>query len=124
MSQQFSPLDSIRTEDNYYNNMTVLISPNLKKQSDRIDPMGNIIDKRTKQILEPVTTDDVTPQEIKNAMQNVRQDMPQNVTESLVTNPLSIQEEIDETKKRLALLEEKKKAQIEEMKKQLAILES
>lgn len=102
--------------------MTVLISPNLKKQSDRIDPMGNIIDKRTKQILEPVTIDDVTPQDIKNAMQNVGQDMPQ--TESFVTNPLSIQEEIDETKKRLALLEEKKKAQIEEMKKQLAILES
>lgn len=104
--------------------MTVIISPNLKKQSDRIDPMGNIIDKRTKQILEPVTTDDVTPQEIKNAMQNAGRDMPQNVTESLVTNPLSIQEEIDETKKKLALLEEKKKAQIEEMKKQLAILES
>lgn len=102
--------------------MTVIISPNLKKQSDRIDPMGNIIDKRTKQILEPVTIDDVTPQDIKNAMQNVGQDMPQ--TESFVTNPLSIQEEIDETKKRLALLEEKKKAQIEEMKKQLAILES
>lgn len=104
--------------------MTVLISPNLKKQSDRIDPMGNIIDKRTKQILEPVTTDDVTPQEIKNAMQNVRQDMPQNVTESLVTNPLSIQAQIDEAEKKLAELKEKKKAQIEEMKKQLAILES
>lgn len=103
--------------------MTVTISPNLKKQSDRIDPMGNIIDKRTKQILEPVTVDDVTPEDIKNTMTKAVE-VPQNVTESPVTNPLSIQAQIDEAEKKLAELKEKKKAQIEEMKKQLAILES
>ena len=38
--------------------MTVIISPNLKKQSDRIDPMGNIIETKVARITqnkEPIT---------------------------------------------------------------------
>lgn len=34
--------------------MTVLISPNIKKESVRIDPSGNIINPRTKQITQKV----------------------------------------------------------------------
>lgn len=39
----------------------VIISPNIKKTSDRIDPAGNIIDKRTKQIIKPVEVESTPP---------------------------------------------------------------
>lgn len=39
----------------------VVISPNIKKESVRIDPAGNIINPRTKQIVEPVQQEYVAP---------------------------------------------------------------
>lgn len=46
--------------------MNVTISPNIKKVSERIDPQGNIIDARTKQIIEknepePIFTEQEAP---------------------------------------------------------------
>ena len=39
----------------------VIISPNIKKTSDRIDPAGNVINARTKQIITPVELEYVPP---------------------------------------------------------------
>lgn len=93
----------------------VIISPNIKKQSDRIDPQGNIIDKRTKQIIEPITPEYVPP---------VQQEYtPPQATKSPTTSSLSIQEQIDEAKNNLLKLEELKKLKIAQMKAELELLE-
>ncbi len=39
----------------------VIISPNVKRTSERIDPGGNVIDPRTKQIIQPVVPEYVPP---------------------------------------------------------------
>ena len=39
----------------------VIISPNIKKESVRIDPSGNIINPKTKQIIKPVEPEYVEP---------------------------------------------------------------
>jgi hypothetical protein len=41
--------------------MTVVISPNIKRESVRINPVGDIIDARTKQIIKPVEPEYVSP---------------------------------------------------------------
>lgn len=95
--------------------MTVVISPNIKRTSERIDPAGNIINPRTKQVIAPVQPEYVAPPEAPQAP--VAYVPTQN-------NPLSIQEQIDEAKANLAKLEELKKLKIAEMKAQLELLES
>lgn len=94
----------------------VFISPNLKKTSERIDPSGNVINPRTKEIIKPVIEEYVAPV--------VEENMPYNAPQAPTTNAMSIQEQIDEAKKNLANLEELKKLKIAEMKKQLELLES
>lgn len=89
----------------------VIISNDIKKTSARIDPSGNVIDARTKQVIEPVQTEYVPPAEpIQNA--------PQAPT----ANGLSIQQQIDEAKANLLKLEELKKLKIAEMEAQLELL--
>jgi hypothetical protein len=39
----------------------VIVSPNIKKQSDRIDPAGNIINPKTRQVIQPVEPEYVPP---------------------------------------------------------------
>ena len=39
----------------------VIISPNIRKESVRIDPSGNVINPRTKQIITPVEPEYVAP---------------------------------------------------------------
>lgn len=39
----------------------VIISPNIKRVSERIDPAGNVINPRTKQIIQPVQSEYVPP---------------------------------------------------------------
>lgn len=39
----------------------VIISPNIKKESVRIDPSGNIIDPRTKQIIKALEPEFIPP---------------------------------------------------------------
>ena len=41
--------------------MNTIISPNLKRTSERIDPAGNVIDIKTKQIIKPVEPEYVPP---------------------------------------------------------------
>lgn len=40
---------------------TVVISPNIRRESVRIDPSGNVINARTKQIIQPVEPEYVPP---------------------------------------------------------------
>ena len=91
----------------------VFISPNLKKTSERIDPSGNIINPRTKEIIKPVIEEYVPP--VDNT--------PLNAPEAPTTSVKSIQEQIDEAEKKVATLKELKKAKIAEMKAELALLE-
>lgn len=84
-----------------------------------IDPDGNIINRVTKQIIERNDTGYVpTQEEMKSAFSKE----PEQPTQSPVS-ALSIQDQIEQTKKLLAELELRKKEQIEEMKRQLALLE-
>ena len=41
--------------------MNTIISPNLKRTSERIDPAGNVINARTKEIIKPIETEYVPP---------------------------------------------------------------
>lgn len=85
----------------------------------RIDPAGNVINPRTKQIVEPVVEEYVPPvAPVEQNFNSVAHVIPQ------VTNPLSIQQQIDEAKANLLKLEELKKLKIAEMKAQLELLEA
>ena len=98
--------------------MTVVISPNIRKQSDRIDPAGNIINAKTKEIIQPVISEYVPPV----ITPTVAPEAPVTIANTQ-SNPLSIKDQIDEAKANLAKLEELKKLKIAEMKAQLELLE-
>ncbi|MBP7540373.1 MAG: hypothetical protein KA802_10545 [Saprospiraceae bacterium] len=93
----------------------VFIDQNLKKVSERIDPQGNVINPRTKQIIQPVIEEYIEP--------TVPQNTPPNAPQAPTANAMSIQEQIDETKKKLLELEELKKLKIAQMKAELELLE-
>lgn len=93
----------------------VIISPNIKRVSERIDPSGNVINPVTKQVVIPNTPEYIP---------TVEDMTPKTVVQPVVSSsPLSIQQQIDEAKENLLKLEELKKLKIEEMKAQLALLE-
>ena len=48
--------------------MPVVISPNIKKESVRIDPSGNIINPKTRQIIKPVEPEEVSPEVIPTSV--------------------------------------------------------
>lgn len=106
--------------------MPVVISPNIKKTREYIDVNGNTVVPHTKEIIKSVNEDNYvpTPEELKG-ITNPQPPQPspeaQNAT---VSNPLSIQEQIDQAKENLAKLEELKKLKIAEMKAQLELLQS
>ena len=45
--------------------MNVIISPSIKRVSERIDTSGNIINARTKEIIKPNTIETVSPEDMK-----------------------------------------------------------
>lgn len=92
--------------------MNVVISSNIKKTSERIDQMGNIINPVSKQIITPVEKAYVPP-----TVEPVSTGVPMKET-----SPLSIQDQIDEAKKNLSQLEELKQLKIKEMEAQLELL--
>jgi hypothetical protein len=94
--------------------MNTFISANLKRTSERIDPSGNVIDPRTKQIVQPIAEEYVAPPEAPQAP---------TPTVNTQSGTLSIQEQIDEAKAKLAQLEELKKLKIQQMKAELELLE-
>lgn len=95
----------------------VIISPNIKRVSERIDPSGNVINPVTKQVVIPntpeyiPTVEDMTPKTVVQP------------TLGGASSPLSIQQQIDEAKANLLKLEELKKLKIAEMRAQLELLE-
>lgn len=91
----------------------VYIDTNLKKTSERIDPQGNIINPRTKEILK----------ENKEEVFETPVQQPPQATQAPTGDAMSIQEQIDQAKANLAKLEELKKLKIEEMKAQLELLQ-
>lgn len=90
----------------------VIISPNIKKTSVRIDPDGNIINKDTKEIIE--NNSDLIPEPVTTPI----------VREQPVQHTLSIADQIKETEERLAQLKELKQLKIQQMKAEIELLES
>lgn len=90
--------------------MTVVISPNLHKVSERLDKFGNIIDPKTKQVLktqEPAMTPPVVPPVVTQSEQVVEMGLPE------------IKVKIAETEAYLRRLYALKQQKVEELKKLL-----
>lgn len=107
--------------------MTTIISPNIKRTSERINPDGDVINPKTKQIIQKNEQNYVpTPEELARIDTTTQPEAIEahTVAVSSLDTPKSIQEEINATKAKLALLEEQKKSLIEKMKKELEELEA
>jgi len=96
--------------------MTTVISPNLKRESVRIDTQGNEINPRTKQVINPAETEyvapPVTPPEAQNAPVAV-----------VSYETVDIQSLIIQAENEVVRLKELKRQKIADMKKQLEDLE-
>ncbi len=107
--------------------MPVVISPNIKKTREYIDVNGNTVVPHTKQIIKSVNEDNYvpTPEELKGITnpQPTTQPSPE-AQNAPVSNPLSIQQQIDQAKENLVKLEELKKLKIAQMKMELELLEN
>jgi hypothetical protein len=110
----------------------VVLSPNVKKTSVRLDREGNNINPSTKQIITPLETEFVPPTVIPNQTETPTStaltDPPfvPKVDMSLTPvqiDPMSIQTQIEQVKQNLKKLEELKKLKIKELKKQVELLE-
>lgn len=93
----------------------VYIDPNLRKESNRIDPDGNIINPRTKQVIQPVIQEYVEPENVVINQAPQKQEAP-------ISSSLTIQEQIDQAKENLAKLQELKKLKIAQMEAELELL--
>jgi len=98
--------------------MNTIISNNLKRTSERIDPAGNIIDARTKQIIQPVETP-----YIPTAAESAGTPAPVVSQITPISNPIDIQTQIEQAEAKVTELKELKRLKIVEMKKQLEALE-
>lgn len=106
--------------------MNVQISPNLRKETARINPSGDIIDKQGR-VLERNVPDYIpTKAEIEASINGTPMPSatPVASTPAPVSTNLTIQEQIEATEKHLESLKEQKKTQIEQMKAELAKLEN
>lgn len=101
----------------------VVISPNIKKESVRINTNGDVIDPRTKQIVSKNEPDYVPSREEIEAQINAAPAAEQPPVPSTV-RALSIKEQIIEAEKHLADLKVLRVAEIEKMKAELAELEA
>ena len=102
--------------------MTVIISPNIKKERTFINGNGDEVKPYTKEVIKSVNADVYIPtQEERLSAEKRTIEYKEPVKE---VSPLSIQEQIDQAKENLAKLEELKKLKIAEMKAQLELLEN
>ncbi len=60
----------------------VIVSPNIKRESVRIDPGGNIINSRTKEIIKPVEPEYVAP------VETVAHETPTEPTENKISSKI------------------------------------
>lgn len=101
----------------------VIISPNIKKESVRINTNGDVIDPRTKQIVSKNEPDyKPTREEIEAQINAAPQviEVPKPTTETKLT----ISQQIEQAKAHLADLELQKQDEIKRMKEELARLEA
>lgn len=99
----------------------VMLSPNIKKTSQRIDPAGNIIDPKTKEVLVPIEQEYVPPYTPPS-----EQKKPEPLKEIPTSDPVrqvSLAEEIKEAETHLANLKLRKAEEIIKKKKELEELE-
>jgi len=102
--------------------MAVVISPNIKKTSERIDVQGNIINPRTKKVIQSNQTEYIpTPEEVAK----IAPEAPQVATVQSKPNvgALSILDQIKQAEDNLKALKELKKLKIAEKKAELELLE-
>jgi hypothetical protein len=108
--------------------MTVIISPNIKKEKDRIDINGNIIDPITKRVIVRNQPDFVPPiVPAKDSVEHNTEIAPEVVEEpTKIDLPkddvLSIKEQIKQTKANLKMLESLEKLKKAELKKKTGLL--
>lgn len=108
----------------------ILISPNIKKESVRIDTNGNLIDARTKQIVQKNEPDYIpTKEEIEAQINAVPAPAEPYTPAGIKLHPdfntgVSIAEQIKQAKEHLAALEVLKVQEIERKRKELAELEA
>lgn len=101
----------------------VTIDPNLKKEAVRLDINGNIINPKTKEIVQPNAPDYIPTKEEIELQINAPKVEPVSQDISTPKETKTISEQIEEAKAHLADLELKKKQEIERMKEELAKLE-
>ncbi len=101
--------------------MAVVISPNIKKESVRINPDGNIIDPKSKKVIQKEEAPYIPSTEELNKFVQSPQAPVGNATSPKAD--LSILEQIEQAKALLASLEAKKKEEIALRKKELEELE-
>jgi len=106
----------------------VQLSPNIKKTSQRIDPNGNIIDPKTRQILVPVEQDYVPPVKVEKSLTINSQDENHPMVKAIesykeVTSKLEtlsdIKIAIKKVETQLSELRDLKRKKVEEMRKEL-----
>ena len=99
----------------------VVISPDIKKTSQRINFNGDVIDPRTKQVIEAKEQDFTPP--TPQPVVEIPQTPPPSPPVQQPTAELSILEQIQQAKDNLKSLEELKKLKIAEKKAELELLE-
>lgn len=98
--------------------MTTVISPNIKRTSERINPNGDVINPKTKQVIAPNTQEYIpTPEEAAIVAPQVTESTTIKVNS--VRTLKVIKDEIVSLEAKLAELQEEKKLKVEEMKKEL-----
>lgn len=106
--------------------MVTVISPDLKRTSERIDTHGNIINAKTKELIQKNDQEYIpTPEEMHPVINGVSLPTESPTTLQVsIRNPKIIQEDIVVTEAKLEQLKEEKRMKIEEMRRELEELES
>ena len=103
--------------------MSVVISPNIRKESVRLNINGDIIDPHTKQVIKPNAPDYIpTRQEIEAQINAPVEEVFRPI--STPETKLTISQQIEEAKKHLADLELQKQDEIKRKRAELAELEA
>lgn len=98
--------------------MTTIISPNIKRTSERINKDGDVINPRTKQIISRNTQEYIpTPEEAAIVAPQAIESPTVEVNTSRTLK--IIKDEIVAVEAKLATLQEEKKMKVEAMKKEL-----
>ena len=63
----------------------VIISPNIRKTSERIDPSGNIINPRTKQVIQHAEPE-YAPPVVETVIEEVKKETPKSKIDDIINN--------------------------------------